>query len=170
MEMVAHNLETVPTMFNTDRQVTDYLRAAYLPLAAQYFAQQAEKKAPARERAKEFLRVKAGFEKVKIVAATTVELQEFKVGQHLDVHLEVDLGVLSPSEVVAELVVTRGEDLTAETIVVPLVHRGNKGGTVHLFDGGYRVELAGHYTHGMRVRVPGNAVHDAKVRGLVLWA
>ena len=36
--------------------------------------------------------------------------------------------------------------------------------------GGFRVELAGRYTHGMRVRVPGHAVHDAKVRGLVLWA
>jgi hypothetical protein len=43
-------------------------------------------------------------------------------------------------------------------------------GTVHAFDGGYRVEHAGHYQHGMRVRVVGNGGHDAKVRGLVLWA
>ncbi len=170
MEMVVHNLETVPTVFNTDRMVGDYVAAAYQPLAANYFAQQAEKKAPARERAKDFQRIRGAFEKVKITAATTVELQEFKVGQHLDVHLEVDLGVLTPADVVAELVVTRGEVAGAEeTVVVPLAHRGSKG-TVHSFDGGYRVELAGHYTHGMRVRVPGHAAHDAKVRGLVLWA
>jgi hypothetical protein len=66
-------------------------------------------------------------------------------------------------------VVTRGEG-EVETLVVPLVHRGVKAGTVHAFDGGYRVELAGHYQHGMRVRVPGTGRHDAKVRGLVLWA
>ncbi|MBL9078866.1 MAG: alpha-glucan family phosphorylase [Planctomycetes bacterium] len=171
MEFVVHDLESVPGQFNTDRMVTDYLELAYRPLARQYFAQQSAKKAPARDTAKEFLRVRTGFEKVRITAATTVELQDFKVGQHLDVHLEVDLGPLQPADIVAELVVTRSEPTgAAETFVVPLVHRGAKSGTVHLFDGGYRVELAGQYQHGMRVRVPGRGTHDAKVRGLVLWA
>ena len=170
VEMMRHCLETVPTLFNTDRQVTDYTTQAYRPLASHYFAQQAEKKAPARERAKEFLRVKGGFEKLKIASASTVEMADFKVGQHLDVHLEVDLGTLLPADVLVELVLTRGEGVDVETMVVPLQHRGVKAGTVHTFDGGYRVELAGHYQHGMRVRVPGNGRHDAKVRGLVLWA
>lgn len=171
VEMMAHCLQTVPTMFNTDRQVTDYLEQAYKPLAQHYFVHQQEKKAPARERGREFMRVKSGFEKVRITAATTVELQEFKVGQHLDVHLEVDLSTLHPADVVAELVVCRGDTLDgAETVVVPLQHTGIVKGTVHAFDGGHRIELAGHYQHGMRVRVPGNGGHDAKVRGLVLWA
>jgi phosphorylase/glycogen(starch) synthase len=169
-DLMKHCLETVPTLFNTDRMVTDYLSQAYRPLAANYFAQQAEKKSPARERAKEFLRVKSGFEKLKIAAATTVEMQDFKVGQHLDVHLEVDLGTLLPTDVVVELVVTRGEGAGIEAIAVPLQHRGAKSGSLHSFDGGYRVEVAGHYQHGMRVRVPGHGRHDAKVRGLVLWA
>jgi phosphorylase/glycogen(starch) synthase len=170
VDMMKHCLETVPTLFNTDRMVTDYLTQAYRPLASNYFLQQAEKKAPARERAKEFLRVRSGFEKLKITAATTVEMQDFKVGQHLDVHLEVELGTLSPSDLVVELVVTRGEAPATETTVVPLQHRGPKSGTVHAFDGGYRVELAGHYQHGMRVRIAGHGRHDAKVRGMVLWA
>ena len=168
--MMKHCLETVPTLFNTDRMVSDYVHEAYRPLACNYFAHQAEKKAPARDRAKEFVRVKSGFEKVKIASASTVEMQDFKVGQHLDVHLEVDLATLLPSDVLVELVVTRGEGAATETTVVPLVHRGTKTGTVHSFDGGFRVELAGHYQHGLRVRVPGNGRHDAKVRGLVLWA
>jgi len=66
--------------------------------------------------------------------------------------------------------VTRGEGASLETMVVQLQHRGAKTGTVYSFDGGFRVELAGHYQHGMRVRVVGNGRHDAKVRGLVLWA
>jgi glycogen phosphorylase/synthase len=171
VEMMAHCLATVPTVFNTDRMVSDYLRSAYKPLAEHYFVQQAEKKMPARERAKEFLRIKSGFEKMRIIAATTVELQEFKVGQHLDVHLELDLGALLPTDIVAELVVCRGEQIDgSETVVVPLQHRGAVKGSVHTFDGGYRVELAGQYQHGMRVRVRGNGGHDAKVRGLVVWA
>ncbi len=169
-EMMTNCLATIPTQFNTDRMVEDYLQQAYRPLARQYFAQQAEKKAPARERAKEHQRVRHGFEKLKILSATTVEMQDFKVGQHLDVHLEVELGPLQPTDVVAELVLTRGEGARAETIVVPLQHRGAKSGTVHTFEGGYRIELAGPYQHGMRVRVPTSGRHDAKVRGLVLWA
>ena len=171
LDMVVHDLGTVPAGFNTDRMVGDYLEAAYRPLARQYFTQQAAKKTPARDVARDFQRIRAGFEKVKITAATTVELQDFKVGQHLDVRLEVDLGVLQPEDVVAELVVTRGEPGgPQETVVVPLAHGGAKAGTVHQFDGGYRVGLAGHYQHGMRVRVAGRGAHDAKVRGLVLWA
>jgi phosphorylase/glycogen(starch) synthase len=170
VEMMKHCLASVPTQFNTDRMVDDYLQQAYRPLAQHYFAQQAEKKAPARERAKEHQRIRAGFEKAKIVAATTVEMQEFKVGQHLDVHLEVDLATLQPADVVVELVLTRGEGPAAATTVVPLQHRGAKTGTVHAFDGGVRIEVAGAYQHGMRVRVPGSGRHDAKVRGLVLWA
>jgi len=38
---------------------------------------------------------------VKILAANTVELQDFKVGQHLDVRLEVDLGPLRPEDLAA---------------------------------------------------------------------
>jgi phosphorylase/glycogen(starch) synthase len=170
-EMMVHDLESIPVVFNSDRVVADYLRLAYLPQASSYFMQQAEKKVPARERAKDFLRVRSAFEKLRITAATTVELSDFKVGQHLDVHLEVDLGALLPADVVAELVVSHGDgSARLDLVVVPLGHSGVVRGTVHAFDGGYRVEHAGHYQHGMRVRVVGNGGHDAKVRGLVLWA
>jgi len=168
-EMMQHCLETVPVVFSTHRMVSDYLGAAYRPLAQNYFVEQAEKKAPARGRAREFHRVRQGFEKLKIVTASTVEMQDFKVGQHLDVTLEVDLGALQPDDVIAELVVTRGEG-NEETIVVPLEHKGAVRDGVHAFAGGYRVELAGHYQHGMRVRVPMRGGHDPKTRGMVLWA
>ncbi|MCR9243447.1 MAG: alpha-glucan family phosphorylase [bacterium] len=169
LEMMKHTLATVPPYFSTDRMVSDYLEQAYRPLAGNYFHEQGERKRPARETAKNFGRLRSGFEKVKIRAAKTVELQDFKVGQHLEVHLEADLGSLSPEDVCAELVVTQeGDDGAA--IVVPMQHSGNVDGAVHTFDGGYRVERAGQYGYGMRLRVPGNGPHDAKVRGLVLWA
>ena len=96
-------------------------------------------------------------------------MRDFKVGQHLDVQLEVDLGSLRVEDVVVELVVTRGEG-DEETNIVPLGFKETRESGAHSFQGGFRVELAGHYSHGMRVRVPGTGRHDAKVRGLVLWA
>lgn len=167
--MMAHCLATVPAQFSTDRMVSDYNRDAYEPLANNYYVQQTEKKVPARSRAREFQRVREGFDKVKITAASTVEMQDFKVGQHLDVHLEAELGDLRPDDLVAELVITRGEE-GEETIVVPMTHKDPVAGGSHTFHGDYRIELAGHYSHGMRLRVPSHGRHDAKVRGLVVWA
>ncbi|MCK5942261.1 MAG: alpha-glucan family phosphorylase, partial [Planctomycetes bacterium] len=127
-----HCLETLPAQFSTDRMVTDYLDDAYRPLATNYFAQQQQKKAPARVRAREFQRVRQGFDKVRITAASTVEMADFKVGQHLDVNLDVDLGALQPDDVVVELVVTRGEG-DEETIVVPLEHKGRNETGAHAY-------------------------------------
>ena len=161
---------TVPTVFNTDRMVEEYCDLAYRPLAARYFEQQSQKKAPARERGKEIARIRSGFGQVKITAATMSELQDFKVGQHLDVHLEVELGVLKPTDLVAELVVGRAAGGELEHLaVVALRHTGELRPGVHGYDGSFRIERAGRYSHGMRIRarVPG---HDAMVRGLVLWA
>ncbi len=173
MDMVVHCLKTVPTMFNTDRMVGEYLQRAYQPLASGYFAHQQEKKAPARERAREMLRVVKGFEQVKISSASTVELGEFKVGQHLDVRLEVDLGTLLPADVVAELVIGRsaGPDDLQEMAVVPLQHKGAVKGAVHAFEGTHQVAAAGQYSHGLRLRARllGGA-HDQKLRGCLLWA
>ena len=81
----------------------------------------------------------------------------------------MDLGPLLPEDVLVELVVTRGENCD-DTIIVVLEHKGALESGSQSFQGGYRVELAGRYSHGMRVRVPGHGRHDAKVRGLVLWA
>lgn len=173
LDMVVHCLRSVPTRFNTDRMVGEYLERAYRPLAGNYFAHQAENKARARDRARELQRVVKGFGQVKITSASTVELGEFKVGQHLDARLEVDLGALLPGDVVAELVIGRsaGSADLDEMAVVVLQHSGAVQGTVHAFEGSYRVEQAGQYSHGMRVRarLMGGA-HDGKLRGLVLWA
>jgi starch phosphorylase len=170
LEMMVHCLVSVPPVFNTDRMVREYCDSAYVPLARNYFAQQAQKKAPARELGKEIVRVRSGFQQLRIVAANTVELQDFKVGQHLDVTLEVDLGPLLPADVLVELVVEQqGGPGPLDLHVVKMRATGTVKGTVHGYAGSHRVEHAGRYAHGMRVRarVPGQ---DTALRGLVLWA
>ncbi|MGE3171269.1 MAG: alpha-glucan family phosphorylase [Planctomycetota bacterium] len=177
LERMAHCLETVPVEFNTDRMVQQYADRAYRPLATRYFAQQAEKKAPARERGREIVRVRNEFAKVRILAANTVELQDFKVGQHLDVTLEVDLAGLQPADVLVELVVEAQGDGREPPVIVPMKHTAAVREHVHAFAGSHRVDRAGRYSHGMRVRarvpatstVSGGAGAEA-LRGLVLWA
>jgi starch phosphorylase len=181
LESMVHCLRTVPTVFNTDRMVQQYCDLAYRPLAKRYFAQQAEKKALAREHGKEVARLRNAFPQLRIAAANTVELQDFKVGQHLDVHMEVDLGALTPNDVVAELVVglvagpVSGLAPTgplgdfADLAVLPLRHTGAVRANVHGYEGSFRVERAGRYAHGMRVRARVSG-QEAMQRGLVLWA
>ncbi len=170
LELMVHCLQTVPPVFNTDRMVSEYRDSAYLPLARNYFAQQAEKKAPARERGKEIARVRSGFQQIRIVAANTVELQDFKVGQHLDVTLELELGSLTPADLSVELVVEQPGGVGPQAMkVVSMRDTGVLRGTVRGYAGTHRIDSAGRYAHGMRVRarVPG---HDGALRGLVLWA
>ncbi len=116
------------------------------------------------------MRIKNAFPQVKIVAANTVELQDFKVGQHLDVTLDVDLGALLPHDIVVELVLEQQDVAAGATLaVVPMKATGEVRGTVHSYAGSHRVEKTGRYSHGMRVRAraPG---FDGAVRGLVIWA
>ncbi|MEQ1632433.1 MAG: alpha-glucan family phosphorylase, partial [Planctomycetota bacterium] len=170
VESMVHCLATVPPQFNTDRMVQEYADRAYRTLAANYFVQQAAKKANARECGKEIVRIRNAFAQVKIVAANTVELQDFKVGQHLDVMIEVELGTLQVNDVQVELVLEQhGAQGTQVLLVVPMKSTGVLRGTVHGFAGTHRVERTGRYAHGMRVRAraPGQEV---ALRGLVLWA
>ncbi len=170
VENMAHCLATVPPQFNTDRMVQEYADKAYKRLAGNYFFQQAAKKAPARECGKEAVRIKNAFPQVKIVAANTVELQDFKVGQHLDVTLDVDLGTLSPHDILVELVLEQLDVASGTTLaVVPMKATNEIRGTVHGYAGSHRVEKTGRYSHGMRVRAKAPGVEGA-VRGLVIWA
>ena len=170
LDAMVHCLQTIPPMFNTDRMVREYCDLAYRPLAQRYFVQQAANKAPARERGKEIARIRNAFPQVKIVAANMSDLQDFKVGQHLDVHMDIEVGALTPGDLVVELIVGRivGAEL-ADLTVVALKHLGSLRAGVEGFEGSFRVERAGRYSHGLRVRarVPNQA---AMLRGLVLWA
>jgi hypothetical protein len=170
VESMVHCLATVPPQFNTDRMVQEYTDKAYKQLAGNYFFQQAAKKAPARDAGKEVVRIKNAFAQVKIVAANTVELQDFKVGQHLDVTLDVDLGTLLPQDILVELVLEQQD--TGEggsLVVVPMKATGDARGNVHSYAGSHSVDKTGRYAHGMRVRARAPGFESA-VRGLVIWA
>jgi hypothetical protein len=167
---MVHCLATVPPQFNTDRMVQEYADKAYKQLAGNYFFQQAAKKAPARDAGKEVVRIKNAFAQVKIVAANTVELQDFKVGQHLDVTLDVDLGTVLPQDILVELVLEQQDTGEGSSlVVVPMKSTGEMRGNVHSYVGSHSVEKTGRYAHGMRVRARAPGFESA-VRGLVIWA
>jgi starch phosphorylase len=169
VESMVHCLATVPPQFNTDRMVQEYADRAYKHLAGNYFAQQNAKKAPARDVGKEVVRIRNAFPQVKIVAANTVELQDFKVGQHLDVTLDVDVGSLSTNDIVVELVLQQLDSPTTAPLVVPMKPSGEVRGAIHAYVGTHSVEKTGRYAHGMRVRARAPGL-DVAMRGLVIWA
>ncbi|GAB4138159.1 MAG: hypothetical protein Fur0037_03710 [Planctomycetota bacterium] len=171
LDMVVHCLKTVPARFSTDRMVSDYARKAYVPLARNAALLAEERWNPAKEAARDFQRVRNGFSGVRFVSTELSDLAEFKVGQHLDARCEVDLGSLRTEDVRVEMVVGRplSEQDMADLVVVRLEPRGLVRGNVHAFEGGLRIEKAGHYAQGLRVRA-NVATSDPKGRGMTLWA
>jgi starch phosphorylase len=165
LDRVAHSLRTIPPAFNTDRMVADYLRQAYGPLAANAARLSADKKAPVKARVETEQRVRRGFGEIKIVSAQIADLSQVRVGDAIDVHLEVDLGALQPADVVVELVLGRqkqDKDLENQATVA-LRPAGAAQGSVQPFEGSHVVDRSGGYSYGIRVRA--RAVPE-----LVLWA
>ena len=115
---------------------------AYSPLAQSYFVEQSEKKTPARARAREFNRVRQGLPKG--CASPLRRLSTCTTSRSASTSRYISRSTsanCSRHDVVAELVVSRGEG-GEETTVVPLAHQGAVAGGGHCFDGSYRVERA----------------------------
>jgi phosphorylase/glycogen(starch) synthase len=117
---IKHNFLTIPPQFNTDRMVAEYRDRAYAPLSKSWFHLTADRGAPARALALRHALVRKGFADVKILGAHIADLTGIQVGDWVDVRVDVDLGPLSPEDVVVELVLGHtngGTDLHNRIIV-----------------------------------------------------
>ncbi len=164
LERAGRTLATVPVEFNTDRMVLEYTREAYGKLAASHTDLSQDKKWKLKSIVQERARLRRGFEGISIASATTSDLAELNVGDTVEVRVEVDLGVLSPDDVVVELVLghARGDDDVGRptAIVLPFVQTLDT--TRHAFEGSHEIARSGAFSYGVRVR--------AREADLVLWA
>jgi starch phosphorylase len=172
LEMMRHDLESIPPFFNTDRMVLEYAREAYLPLARQHAELSPERKARVKEIAREHQRIRKGFGELKIVAAHVADLAGLRVGDAVDVRLEVALGSLAPEDVAVELVLGHAKDERdlRHMAIVPLQHVRADAGAVHVFEGVHQMGRSGSYSYGIRVRARRDKPHADGLADLVLWA
>jgi glycogen phosphorylase/synthase len=171
LERVRHNLITIPPQFNTDRMVAEYRDRAYVPLAAAWYMLHEERFAKTRQRSAHAAFVRKQFESVKILEAHMADVSALRVGDRIEVKLDVDLGQLSPEQVVVELVLghTKNGDDLKSPLVVPLTSVKRTKGSGTTFEGTYVVERSGSFAYGIRVRPRITEPLDLSTRDLVLW-
>jgi starch phosphorylase len=172
LERVRVNLATIPSKFNTDRMVREYTDRAYIPLGASWFSMQRDRFEPARKRSERAQAIRKGFESLKIKEAQIADVSALRVGDSLDVRVDVELGALTPEDIAVELVLghTRGtSDLEAPVVLVLDPIQGQKNG-VRTFEGQHKITRSGSFSYGIRVRARPTSDLDLSTRDLVLWA
>ena len=170
VERMIRVLATIPPVFNTDRMVEEYFDTAYRKLALAGHRHGLDRRALAKERAREAKRIRSGFAGVKVLEAHLADLQEIQVGESIDAHLDVDLGVLTPPG--------RPRRARARPLRVPTVcatcapstsRRWRRTDGAVRFEGSHRIEGSGRYVHGLRVRARHEELAGGPLRDLVFW-
>ncbi len=175
LERVRHNLATIPPVFDTDRMVAEYRDQAYGPLARSHFALTANSFALAKQRASDSERMAQDFRAISIRALRLSELTNLRVGDTVEARVEVDLGRLSPDDVLVELVLGHSKaanDLHNMLIVrLTPIHQGRgSSDSPWSFEGSQRVLRSGTFGYGVRVRARLAASAGSREQDLVLWA
>ncbi|MEW6073557.1 MAG: alpha-glucan family phosphorylase [Planctomycetota bacterium] len=172
LEMMAASLRTIPSYFNTDRMVGDYLKKAYDELGRNYVSLSRERKEKLKAIALDRQNLRKGFAAINIVSAEVADLSGLKVGETVSARVEVDLGPLSPADVAVELVIgnAKNDVELRNSTTVRLTPVEPAKGTVHAFEGSHVVARSGNYAYGIRVRAAVADKHHHSLRDLVLWA
>ncbi|MDH5493621.1 MAG: alpha-glucan family phosphorylase, partial [Myxococcales bacterium] len=159
------SLESLPTVFNTDRMVSDYVDFAYRDLGAAHAELAAEHQAGARRAAAELRRLSKGFANLSLHGSRVGPLDELHAGAEVQAQLDVRLGELSPEDVVVELVLDQPDQLqTLELTAVPQ----EEGLTSYV--GSWKLARAGHFGAGLRLRPSRLDLFASAQAGLILWS
>jgi starch phosphorylase len=172
LERVRHVLATIPPVFNTRRMVTEYRDRAYVPLAARWSELVQRDYTEARALAGRHARIRRGFSEIRIRGGNIAELAGLKVGDLVDVKVDVDLGSLTVGDIRVELVIghQNGPGDLRNRSIVALESAGPGEGGSRSFEGSYRIERSGGFAYGIRVRARPASENDLAVCDLVLWA
>jgi phosphorylase/glycogen(starch) synthase len=171
LERVEHCLATVPTVFNTDRMVEEYGREAYGPLAEAARGLPLGRWASARSLARDKRRLRKAFENIRVLTANIADLSRLRVGDSIDVEVELDLPGLAPSDVVVELVLghRNGERDLHRPLIARLDPAPVGGGGPARFAATQVVARSGEYAYGIRIRARAAGDPADSLRDLVRW-
>jgi starch phosphorylase len=165
IERVKRSLITLPTLFNTDRMVSEYVDSAYRNLGTEHLRLVAEDHAAARSEALGLRRLKRGFTGIELLDSRLGPTEDLELGNEVHVQVDVRLGELAPDDVTAELMVRHGNSAEAIRLVAVPQEDG-----VTSFVGTHRIDRSGGHSAGLRLRAAGLDLLAAAQEGLILWA
>jgi starch phosphorylase len=153
MEMVRHTLQTLGPKVLASRMVRDYAIDYYRPAAAAYSAVAQDDFAGARELSDYRRRIESAWPQVKVIQVDSSGLAGTPViGSELSLRARIDLGGLTPSDVVVQAVLGRvsSDDDLSDITTIDMSHAGTDSGT-ELFTVHTPVPLSGAVGYTVRV-------------------
>jgi starch phosphorylase len=160
-------------VFNTNRMVREYLEHCYLPAMMRGARLLDNNLAQAKALAawKAGLRQQWGQIRIEGVSAEGAEGQELKVGDQLQVHAEIHLGALNPTDVVVQLYHGRlnAEGMIVDGQPVPMLIAQSKGKGKYVFAGAIPCRTSGRHGYALRILPQHEDLGSPFEMGLVLW-
>jgi starch phosphorylase len=160
-------------VFNTNRMVRDYFEESYLPSWQRCQRLMENELERARSLAAWKDRVREQWSRLRIerVWADTAQGQEIKVGDQLQVHAQIHLGELKPTDVAVELFhgPLNAEGQIVEGRALPTLIAQSKGKGNYVFAGAIACQSSGRQGYALRIVPHHEDLGNPFEMGLVLW-
>ncbi len=158
-------------VFNTHRQVEEYMRRCYVPSADRYAQLVTDNLKPAAELSQWRRKLLREWPQVRVELVEADGKDAMKVGAEFEVKARVSLGTLAPEDVEVQLfhgIIDNAGEIPQPSTAAMLTN-GDKSGATWLFKGKIRCQNSGHYGYAVRV-LPRNAnLGNPFEPGLVCW-
>lgn len=172
LAMVRHTLRTLGPRVLASRMVRDYTLGYYCPAAAAVRAVSCDDFAGAREVAQYRRRVAAAWAQVSVVRVDSTGLPETPaIGAQLQLRARVELGGLTPEDVLVEAVLGRvvDRDELSQPVTVQMAHEGSEG-EIEVFGVQTQLPLSGVVGYTVRVLPRHSLLASPAELGLVATA
>ena len=174
MEWAKNSLKTLTAEFSSNRMVSDYVEAYYLPAAARFGDVYKDDSRLARSLAAWKQEVAARFGSIKLgtVQLSGIDGDQVVCGQPLTIRVDVNLGAMQAEELLVQLVIgpARGDDFACEPETVRLVPGHKDGNGEVAFTGAYSAARNGRYSYGIRIMPVTEGLDSPLSTQLLLWA
>jgi len=160
-------------MFNTNRMVLEYCERCYLPSAERSQHLMADGLARAKALAAWKDTIQQKWEQIRIDRLWTdgPDGQEIRVGDQLQVHAQVSLGELKPTDVAVELYygALDADGMIVQGQAIPMLIAQSKGEGQYVFAGAISCRTSGRHGFALRVIPHHEDMGNPFELGLVLW-
>lgn len=163
-------MRTIIPVYNTNRMVMEYMERLYQPADSHYQRLAADKFAPARRLAEWKAYVGQHWPEIRIIGVETDVSGEIAVGADLEVRASVNLGHLTPSDVLVELYegTLNTDQEIVEGLAIPMSYMGVQKG-LSLFIAKVQLQSSGRRGYTVRILPRHEDLPNPFEPRLVLW-
>ena len=176
LERSVRSMRLVAERFSARRMVEEYRDWAYVPSARSWFLLRERDFAAARDAVGRKRRLRRGWKQIQVLGVELPETGTLELGERLEAVVDLDLGDLTPEDVRVELVVgrpSRNGQLEDASVVALAADNGSpagaRGAAQRRFRAEARLEHAGRWACGVRLRPNEGDEPSPALADLVLW-